>query len=101
MTYPAGAGVVNGPSGPVQANGSTQGQAPPFGAPGPGANVADQTPTSDTATYNFVHGIESTTEMLNSTLLNVPQQGLPAISNVASIQIAGVAQGSLAVNRWS
>lgn len=45
--------------------------------------------------------ILSTQELLNNTNEVVTQQGLPAIANVASINISGVPQGSIAVFRWT
>jgi hypothetical protein len=91
MTYPAGAGVITGISGPGIPNGATQGAAPPYSAPGAGANVAQS--VSAPATYNFANGIESTQEMLNSTGENVAQQGSRYITNAASVTLAGLKVG--------
>jgi hypothetical protein len=44
--------------------------------------------------------VTSTQELLNNTNEVVTQQGFPAIANVASINISGVPQGSIAVFRF-
>jgi hypothetical protein len=91
MTYPAGAGTFTGNYGPSTSNAGTVGQAPPFTAPGAAVNVADQTPTSDTAAYNFTHSITSTQEDINNTVASAPQQGPAYITNTSSVILAGVA----------
>jgi hypothetical protein len=91
MTYPAGAGVITNNYGPGAANGATQGQAAPFGAPGAAANVAQTVPAP--ASFNFANGIESTQKMLNSTLENVPQQGSRYIVNASAVTLAGLKVG--------
>jgi hypothetical protein len=88
MTFPAGAGVVTNNFGPGTPSGSAG--APPYGTPPAAANVADQTPTSDTATYNFTHAITSTQESINNTALNAPIQGLPYNTNSSQVLLAGV-----------
>ena len=66
----------------------------------PSTTNVEPTPTAPPS-FNSTNGVTSTQKMLSGRGPNIPQQGLPAISNVASIQIAGVAQGSIAVNRWT
>jgi hypothetical protein len=90
MSYPSGAGTVTNNYGPGIPNAGTVGIAPPFPTPGAAVNVADQTPTSDTATYNFTHGITSTQEAINGTLTNVAQQGAPYITNSSQVILAGL-----------
>lgn len=99
MTYPIAAGTITSNYGPGIPNSATQGAAPPYPSPGASANVAQTAGT--VPAYNLAHVSSSTMEELNSIGENVSQQGLPAISNVASIQIAGIPQGQLAVFRWS
>jgi hypothetical protein len=91
MTYPTGAGVIIGTSGPSVPNGATQGAAPPYPAPGAAANVAQIVPSP--GTYNAAGGIQSTGEAINSTLENVPQQGSRYITNAASVTLAGLKAG--------
>jgi hypothetical protein len=91
MTYPTGAGVVTGTSGPSIPNGATQGAAPPYPAPGNGANVTQTVPVA--ATYNFANGIESTQEMLTGTLETVPRQGRRYITNATAVTLAGLKVG--------
>jgi len=91
VTYPAGTGVFTGNSGPVVPNLGSVGAAPPFPSPGAAANVAPPTyPISDPATYNFNNGIMSTQESINGANGQVlPQQGIPAVTNVSAVALAG------------
>jgi hypothetical protein len=89
MSYPSGSGTISGPWGPATPNGATQGQAPPFGAPAPAANVSQTVPAP--AIYNFNNSITSTQEDLNNTVWGVPQQGLPYNTNSSQVLLAGVA----------
>lgn len=63
---------------------------------------ASLTPRAYTSGFNFVNTITSTQESLkNIVKVESAQQGIAAISNVASITVAGVSQASLQVFKWS
>ena len=89
MTFPSGSGTVVNNYGPTTPNPGTVGIAPPFGAPGTSANVAQTVPSP--ATYNFSNSITSTQESLNGVGPNIAQQGPVAITNSSSVLLAGVA----------
>jgi hypothetical protein len=58
--------------------------------------------TGQAATWNYANS-ETSTQYYLDVVLNVDeaQQGVPAISNVAAITIAGTPQGQLAVNNFT
>ena len=81
---------------------------PPLGSavPSPtGTLTSPQSPsgasplaTNFAGSWNFVHGTLAVQADLNTD--EGPQQGTPMISNTASISLAGVPAGALAVFRW-
>jgi hypothetical protein len=95
MTWPSGAGVNTNQWGPWQ-------PVPASGPPPAAENVAQSTPSP--ATWNANAGKTSTQYFLD-VVLNVdgPQQGVIAISNVASIakSYAGQDPATVAVNKFS
>jgi|HubBroStandDraft_4_1064222.scaffolds.fasta_scaffold1934306_1 hypothetical protein len=71
------------------------GQLVPPQSPSGGSPLAN----NFTGSWNFVHSMMSVQVDLNDD--EGPQQGLPAISNVAAIQVSGVSPAAIQVFRWS
>jgi len=81
---------------------------PPIGTatiPATGTLTSPQSPSGAslpavgfTASWNFINGKLAVQADPNRD--EGPQQGLPAISNVASITISGIAQSAIQVFRW-
>jgi hypothetical protein len=95
MTYPSGSGTMTNNYGPCFAPAATEGQAPPFPAPGAPPAAPGTAAVQDPAVYNFNNTITSTQELLNGTNENVTQQGSPALTNVSAVNLAGNAIGTL------
>jgi hypothetical protein len=99
MTYPTGAGSLVNNYGPYTPNQATSGATTPFVAPTAPAALLDSpgfaslTPRSFTSSWNYTNSELAMQVDLDA--IEGPQQGVPAISNTAAVNLAGYGVGQL------